>query len=358
MKLDQQALWQQLHNEGMVQGEMPDAQLLDSPWYVRGLVGFSGWLAAAFMLGFISAGFEFVFDNPLLAIALGLAMLGMAYKMLASKQINDFTSQFALATSFAGQSLVAYGLFDTNNTYEGVDWLIIAGLQGVLAWYLPNSLHRIWSAFAASMAVCFALAYGHLYFIQSSLLMLAVAFVWLHELDWLARQDKIKPIAYGLTLALIYQACSGQFYSGMLDLMLSTNVKHGLWDSPWMGELLSGLVMLALVWTLLKQAPQAVSKKILGAALFATLLLVLASFEARGLSIGIMIMLLGYANGNRLLTGLGMVSMLFYIMAYYYMLDTSLLDKARLLLVLGMLLIAARFAMHYSFSSTREANHA
>ena len=357
MKTDRVALWQALQSQGMVDGEMPTT-ILEAPWYVRLLTGFAGWLAALFMLGFLGAAFELVFDNPAVATVLGLVMIGLAWWLMAGQQMNDFKNQFVLAMSLAGQGLVVYAIFDVFHDLDAVCWLLVAVLQIVLSWVMPNSLHRLWSAFAAGMALCIALAYGHVFFIQTALLMAVVALAWLRELEWLQWHDRLKPIAYGLTLALLYQASSGQFYRAMLDIMLSVHDKNALLDRPWLGDALSGLVMLAMVWFLLKQHSKTVTEKYRLVVMSGAGVLILASLEIHGLTIGVMVMLLGFANGNRILTGLGIISLLFYISSYYYLLDTTLLYKAGHLAMVGLLLLGARLLMHHYLGKGREVEHA
>ncbi|MFT6712643.1 MAG: putative membrane protein, partial [Arenicella sp.] len=48
---------------------------------------------------------------------------------------------------------------------------------------------------------------------------------------------------------------------------------------------------------------------------------------------------------NRVLIGLAVMSLLFYISSYYYLLEISLLDKSLTLLVLGLVLILGRWLM-------------
>jgi len=55
------------------------------------------------------------------------------------------------------------------------------------------------------------------------------------------------------------------------------------------------------------------------------------------------IVLLGFANGNRVLVGLGIASLLFYVSGYYYLLDATLLVKSGVLAATGAVLIAARW---------------
>ena len=56
-------------------------------------------------------------------------------------------------------------------------------------------------------------------------------------------------------------------------------------------------------------------------------------------------LLFGYANGNRVLTALGILSLLAYCSYYYYSPELTLLEKSAVLVSAGLALIAARVAM-------------
>ena len=357
-KLDRQALWQQLAANNLVNGEMPALAELESPWYVRVMVGFSGWLAALFMLGFFAAGLEFIFRSAGAAIIVGAVMIVLAYMLLEKKANEDFAGQFGLALSFAGQALIVYGLFDVQNLQHGVVWLALGLLQIALAWLMPNSVHRVWSAFAAAHALSLALIHAHVYFIQAGLLMALVAYVWLNELRLIAQQQRIKPIGYGLTLALMYQAARGTLYRHFFEIASMRSVYKENWVQPWMGEALAGVVIIYVVLTLLRRQQVSLPGRVATAALIASIVLVAASIKANGISVGVMIILLGFANGNRILTGLGITALLYYISSYYYFLNTTLLEKSQLLLLLGVLLLGAFWGMRYWLFKSGEVQHA
>src|SRR5205809_2120555 len=70
-----------------------------------------------------------------------------------------------------------------------------------------------------------------------------------------------------------------------------------------------------------------------------------ASFKAPGVAGGLMIVLVGFANGNRLLAGLGIAALLYYVSSYYYLLDATLLAKAGVLAASGVVLLGARWLL-------------
>src|SRR5512134_868973 len=104
------AAWRALREAGLVRGD-PPAVPLESPWYVRLMLGMAGWIAALFLLGFVAAGLTWIIRSEAACIVTGLLGSGAAWLLLRKLGHNDFAAQFALAVSFAGQGLFAYGVF-------------------------------------------------------------------------------------------------------------------------------------------------------------------------------------------------------------------------------------------------------
>lgn len=347
-----EAVWNELTEKGFVTGDVPVVGDIESPWYVRLLIGFSGWFAALFFLGFLGVGFEFVYKENVAGFIVGGIMIFIAYMLLDKKSDSDFSSQFALAVSFAGQALLVFSLdlFKWFTAADSFNWILLATIQLILAWFMPNSIHRVWSAFAAIMALTIALTVGHIYFIQTPLIMLAVAVVWLNEFKWIDYQKKLKPIGYGITLALLYQASTG-----ILHIMFwnAARYKESM-VQPWVSELLTGFVVLYVVYELLKRQAINIPSRVANIAFVGALILIIASLKMFGLTIGVMIILLGYANSNRILTGLGILSLLYYMSAYYYTMQTTLLLKSELLAALGIVLLFSSWLIRYVLFAKKE----
>jgi uncharacterized membrane protein len=66
----------------------------------------------------------------------------------------------------------------------------------------------------------------------------------------------------------------------------------------------------------------------------------------------------GFANGNRVLIGLGIAALVGYLSHYYYSLQATLLEKSVLLMCTGLVLLAARFALHRWWPLSKEQAHA
>jgi len=335
-------LWKQLSDAGVADGDLPDLESISSPWYVRVLLGFSGWLAALFILLFIGAALQFVFRSNTAAFISGVVLLGGSYAMLR-KQNGDFIEQLALATSLAGQGLVVYVIFRTSGWTGANTWFLIAVLQILLAGLMPNFIHRVFSAFFAAYSMQYALSYLGAPYLFGGLLMIPVAFIWLNELEYPAFLQPMRAIGYGLVIGLINIKGSALFarhwwmhYRGKPP-----------WVQPWMDEALAGAVILIVVWQLLKRYKIPLTSRTAIAAFVATIIAFGASFEANGISVGVLIMLLGFAGGNRILLGLGIASLLFFVSSYYYTTDTTLLAKSYTMAITGAVLLALRWSMRF-----------
>jgi hypothetical protein len=252
--------WQILLDAGLVSGSLPPEGELESPWYVRLMLGVAGWIAALFLLGFVAAGLTWVIRSEGAMVAVGLIALAAAWVLLWKFSKQDFLSQFALAVSFAGQVLFAVGLFGSFNTelHSITIWIILAITQAVLAFVMPNTIHRLWSAMAATVSFYMVMHSIQLAAIAPAIILGAAAWAWLNEFSWPRHGSMVRPIAYGLLIALVVMDIVG----GALQPLAGMNVVLGEQPllAPWVGDLLTGAVLLGVVWTLLRRGQGALSR--------------------------------------------------------------------------------------------------
>jgi uncharacterized membrane protein len=338
--------WALLLEQGIVQGEQPENEIFGSPWYVKALLAFSGWLAAIFILGFVGAAFQFIFDTPLVAGIFGVMMVTGALGLLRVSS-NDFVEHLGLATSMAGQALIFYTIFDLANHNEIVAWLLLTILEVALVALMPNFVHSVVSALAAAIALAMAFTEMHIPYVVSGIVMFGTSFCWLNEFRYPEQMKKIRAIGYGLVLALV--ALKGTTLCGDRIFYRFLYQKHGFWAQPWLGELMIGVVTLYLVWSLLQKYEQPLKGRLSIITLFAILLICAVSITVQGITVGIAIVCLGYFCANRILLGLGIVSLLFYISSYYYLLDMTLMDKSLSLLIVGLILLFVRWLLSKVF---------
>ena len=356
MSRQTEQMWTTLLQAGLVHGPAPETVELESPWYVKVLLGFSGWLAALFLLGFIGAGFSFIIQSSTASFITGGVMIGGAFAILRTQK-SEFVEHLALAASLAGQALVVFAIFDFTKQNVKMAWVLVALLQVPLAVIMPNFVHRVFSSFIAALAFSMALSSMGIPYVFSGVVMFLAAWFWLNEFRFPQHMRKMRAIGYGLVLALILlkgTELSGQGITGWRSPLTLPEV----WMQPWMGEVLAGVVTLYVVWQLLQRYGQGLSGQLAITALLGTLLIGAVSLEARGITVGMVIVLLGFIGGNRVLQGLGVLSLLFYVSSYYYLLDATLFAKAQTLLILGLVLLAVRWLLLRVFPATREINDA
>lgn len=348
-------MWLLLQESGIVQGEQPAKGLSSSPWYVKALLAFSGWLAAIFILGFIGAFFQYVFRSSSVAGVVGMIMTAGAFFMLRISA-NEFAEHLGLATSMAGQALIVYAIFGFSN-HNGISaWLLLAILQAVLAVSMPNFVHRVFSSLVAATALAMAFNEMHIPYIIGGLVMFGASFCWLNEFRYPRQMQKIRAIGYGLVLALIALKGTALFaYRAFGEVFFQD---HGFAEAqPWLGEIIIGAVTIYVVWSLLQRYGQPMKGRLAMTTLLATLLVCSVSIKVQGITVGMVIVCLGFSGANRVLLGLGIVSLLFYISSYYYLLDATLLAKSQSLLVVGIILLFVRWLMQNIIPAHGEAQH-
>lgn len=335
-------LWARLAGAGLAGGEMPrhDGH---GPWYLRLMLGLAGCIAAAFLIGFVAVGLEFVVQSKPGSVFAGLLMIASAYVLFLAAR-SDFSAMFGLAVSVAGQALLAYGLFRLlDGLGRATPWLVMAAVEGALAMAMANYIHRLLSAYAAVLLLGGAFALSGAGAIAPAIAAAAVAYVWLNELKSPRLHAMLQPIAYGLTLGLINVETFNWGGKSFVAALARPGVVD--WARPWMGELLVLATLLLVVWRLIARAGWEPREPRSMIALGTAALIGAASLKAPGVAAGFIVVLLGFANGNRLLWGLGIVALLLYVSGYYYLLDATLLFKAGVLVASGAVLLGARWVM-------------
>lgn len=335
-------LWSRLASAGLTVGDMPEAGEAHTPWYVRVMLGIAGLIAAGFLLGFVGVGFEFVIKSKVASISVGLTVIAAAYAVFRVAPRNDFTSMFALAVSFAGQALMIFGVFGffERHMTGAMPWAAVAVIEAVLTVAMPNFIHRTVSAFAAGLAFAYACEVSGAHAVPAGVVAAAVALVWLNEARLGKLHAIVTPIGYGLTLSFM-QIEGTALLRNSVAIVFGPRLLPGA--SPWIGEALVVAALLVSVGVLLKRTGWGPREPRTVLALVAAAAIGAASFKAPGIAGGLMIVLLGFANGNRLLLGLGIAALLFYVSSYYYLLDATLLVKSGVLAATGVVLLAARW---------------
>ncbi len=73
--LSTEQLWDRLAEENLVTGERAPTPDRHSPWFVRVMLGFAGWIGALFMLGFVGASLSFIIKSSTASLIAGATYL-------------------------------------------------------------------------------------------------------------------------------------------------------------------------------------------------------------------------------------------------------------------------------------------
>lgn len=350
------SLWQQLSKNGLVEGEQPVTVEDNAPWYVRTMLGIAGWIGALFMLGALFSGFSMLFDSALSAGVLGLAACLVSIIIYRSLRYNDFMAQFGFAISLAGQGLLTFGMLQGLELFEGgqdfIDRirllaLIMVVLQGMLFLMIPNYLHRIWSGVMGLSALTFLIIQFGFYPFSLALLLAAASLVWLKEFAWAKYSGMVQALGYSLVFVCFVHLVTENHVIGMSRFWRETfgvTPLGGAWGNN-LSALMLGLVLVVVVSVLLKRARiKLFSGKGFAALLLALFIAVLGVWTP-GITIALVFVILGYAHGNKVLTGLGLVTLVIFVSQFYYQLELTLLYKSIVLLFSGLALLLIRQLM-------------
>lgn len=313
----------------------------ESPWYIKIFMGFCGWLSALFVLSFFGLALVQIWDNEFALFLTGLIFISSAYFILKQSD-SEFITHLGLAISFAGQFFLAVGIFETVGNISSEVWAAITFVNCLLAYFMPSYLHRVMSAYFATITLALWLAEIGLASFYSGILLFFVAFMWLNEYTLSSRVKHIQAVAYGATFGLL------QFKTSILF------IGSGTWEHealtaihPWLDEGLNLIVLYYVLFELVKKRGlptldtsdsstllKALQTRILS--IFVLLLISFATFFANGIALGFGIVLLGYSAQNKALFVMGIIACIVNLSSYYYLLETTLLNKSFILCALGL----------------------
>lgn len=351
-------LWNRLREAALVQGDMPASGNASAPWYVRLMLGIAGWIGAFFLLGFVGVGFAWVMKSASASFMVGALTCAAAAAIFRLRSQSDFIGQFGMAVSFAGQAMMVFGLVQWFERSVSGAALAVALQQALLFVLVPNFLHRLWTSWSGSYAAVFALSDAGLQVFAPAAITAAFLWVWLSEFDYPKRGMLLRAGGYGLALAAVQSTVlHGDLWTAW---MLGRGVHGPLGGEAgiWLGNLASGAVFVWAVHRLLRREGVTLQERHGRVALGGAVLIALISLRAPGVGPAAAILVVGYANGNRVLAGLGILALLGYLATYYYSLQATLLVKSALLLCAGFALLAARLALRRWWPEQQEAKHA
>lgn len=345
-------LWERLRKNGLVSGDAP--AVTAAPWYVRVMLGIAGWIGALFILGFVGTGFAMVMQSSGAATVAAIICSGGAYAIFRMASKGDFASQFGLATGLVGQVLFGVAIFKQFQSGEAAGFFLFFCVEAAVTLVMPNFMHRIFTTLAAVGALSFGLAEAGLHGFAFPLTAAGCAVVWRGETRLATRADLWQPVGYGLALGLLQTATSSLLGGEVLSFFHRNGNSWLQRHGSEVGTALVAVVFLAVVFHILQELDIS-SSSTEGITIISCAVVVLAaSFPAHGLAAAALILIIGFAGGNRILFGLGLLALASFLSHYYYRLGETLLVKSLILGVIGIILLLGRWGLQRLLSM--EAN--
>lgn len=351
--MSNQLLWNKLTEKNLVIGQKPEDEE-HIPWYIRFMQGFAGWIAAMFLLGFFAAAFGLLFRNAnseLLIISGLLCSVGTY--LIIRLQKNDFFDQLGVALSLCGQLMFAIGLFMMRLDLS-VSLFILGFYQLILAKIIEQYAHRLITTLFGVFAILLAINSIGLYGLGSAFLAVLFSFIWIKESSWNKSINFWEPVGYGIAITMVFS--SGFLLTGK-HLMRETFRSGSGWlfqHAHLINSLIIALIFLNLVIVLLKENKIAMNSKTAILGLLAAAGLILISFKISGISTGLLIVIIGFARQRAVLIVFGWLSVVSFFSWYYYNLQATLLEKSIILIVLGVIMLAAWLGIRYIYGVTTD----
>jgi len=288
----------------------------EKPWYLSLALGFSAWFAGILLL----IGFAILLEPNSTGefITIGVLLIGTSYALIKLAKNQDFLGQLALCLSIVGQSFLIAGIYQQSSDAGNLALSALI-LQALMSVIMPSRIHRSMSALFAVIAWAF----------------------WCRSL-----------VLGADFWALIWQS------SSQTQMLQSTGSLFFWWLLTW-------IPVIALCWLLLKQTASrhwfALFDPILrGVLVGLASASFISNFGALFGAIGtgsvaiwsllsaaaaFVALIFSFMLRSKPLMGFSVACVLAHLVYFYYALDTSLLSKSLLMLVIGVVCLGVQLLL-------------
>jgi uncharacterized membrane protein len=313
-----------------------------TPWFVSALVAVSAWLSVIPFLTFISL--SHLVEGSISAIIVGLILLIGTVILHYFKSHILFLDQLALALNLTGQALLIYGIAQESGNVVAVT-LATLFLEMVLIGIYSDNILRFISVLIATVAALVLLYDFKLYqgiHVMIVLIAMGAVWYWITEASQLTDQIMAslhQPLAYAFIIAL----------QMILLLSILPPMRYIPPVSWWYSTMGLTVLLLALEYYILDSNHITIFSVKTYTIFAGTLLVALLLYQSPGIIASIIVLVLGFQRGNRVLMGLALVFLTVFLIAYYYHLNITLLMKSISLMSAGLALLGLRFMFKHAF---------
>ena len=329
-------LWEKLQDAHLVSGPMPTLNPAEQPpaFFIRLLLGASGWLSAAFFCGFIALFFISLLSDATSLWILGIILCAVSVWISRIPNTPLFIEQFVFACSLSGQAFIVFATMDSSNSTQTTAAVLLV-LESILFFAIAIPSQRTTAVFLAGAALLWLLG-EHSWLYALPILSAISAWLWLKQHHLYRYRAYLQPIRIGATLGL---------WATILIALQANSTESTWWyriPANWHMQLrisavLTSILCLGLAWQLIKQQVQQARLRLL--ALSVSVAIALINLSMQGLAPLSLLLCIGVAQAHTRLIWFNLVALAGYLFLYYYSLNNTLLYKSILLCVSGALLL-------------------
>lgn len=300
------------------------ARLKPDPVFLRVLAGAGAWAAAVCFIAFLATA-DLLTSSSESLFSWGLVFL-VAAAALKRFTRRTFTAQLSLAFISAGHMLIIGWAFET------------FGRRELLGLFLTQ---------AVLTAVLYPLFNDSFYRFMAPALAVLLASVWLiddHLVEFLHVLTYLQFITAGVILSgrIIFnplKPLAYAFAAGGLGLIMTQTILGPEQISYWPTRVLTAASLILLFfWAAGREGRRPGEWLYIAAAST----LILAFFTNPGIPAAVCLLVLGYAQGDRLVSLLGILFLPAFIVVFYYNLEVDLAYKSWVLILSGLIFLGAR----------------
>lgn len=305
-----------------------------TPWYIQGLIGISAWIAALCFIGFLAIAGLVDSEAGLIIGGIIFTLAAVALKWALPRSI--FAGQSALALGLAGQALFIVGIGSQTESAAAAAFAAIV-LELVLIVIYRDSFQRLLSTLVIVGAVVVLFFEWDIQEAVHLLILLLAAlmlFIWEQEtyLSTTFWAEVYRPVGYGCAVALL----------ALLAPSIVGDLEIEWW---WLSAIGLLALLLVLEYLILTELGLNWRHPAVLALLAGTLLLLWPAWQSPGILGALLVLLVGFRGGNRLLAGWAAIFLAVFIIAFYYNLELTLLVKSFMLMGNGVILLMLRYVL-------------
>lgn len=323
-----------------------------TPWFISVFFGFTGILASMFFVGFLTLLlFEAdIFEHTSLQLIMGAILSATGWFLFKNehKRRSTFWNSLAFTMSAAGQLYVAFSIFASELKTPLDTWLWLL-FQVLMTMVMPNMVYRLLSTIIALACAIYLFNYYQIPEISLGFLALIMTMANVQRYGAIQRL----PATWHLSALNLSQALTSA--SAVLLVIVSLYIVKFEYSRDFvsyvfiydyiLAQSLLTFVSLYAAFLILKRYQVKLLSAVGLIVMFATAAMGIMSIYVSGLLSTSLIIVIAFANSQRILLGFGIFALVSYVFWYYYQLDTSLLVKSVSMLISGIGLLLIRWLL-------------